>query len=98
FHVTGVQTCALPILLAFMLLEWDHVLSRHESTWGRVSYSVFATAAVRTAGFNVVDFADVRFPVMMVALLLMYVGGSPGSVAGGIKTTTFAVAKIGRAH
>lgn len=81
-------------VLAFMLLEWDHVLSRHESTWGRVSYSVFATAAVRTAGFNVVDFADVRFPVMMVALLLMYVGGSPGSVAGGIKTTTFAVATL----
>ncbi len=80
--------------LAFLVLEWDHTLTGHESMWGKISYSVFATAAVRTAGFNVVDFGSVQLPVLMVALLLMYIGGSPGSVAGGIKTTTFAVATL----
>jgi Trk-type K+ transport system membrane component len=81
-------------VLAFLVLERDHTLLAHESAWGRFTYSVFATAAVRTAGFNVVDFSAVQFPVVMTALLLMYVGGSPGSVAGGIKTTTFAVATL----
>jgi trk system potassium uptake protein TrkH len=42
----------------------------------------------------VVDFSQVRVPMIMVTLLLMYVGGSPGSVAGGIKTTTFAIATL----
>jgi trk system potassium uptake protein len=42
----------------------------------------------------VVDFNLMGMPAIMITLLLMYVGGSPGSTAGGIKTTTFALATL----
>ena len=80
--------------LAVMVGEWDRELAAHPGWWGRLTVSFFTSAASRTAGFNVVDWSMVGVPVIMVTLLLMYVGGSPGSVAGGIKTTTFAIATL----
>jgi len=51
----------------------------------------------RTAGFNTVEIGALPLSSLAVLILLMFVGGSPGSCAGGIKTTTFAlwVAKLG---
>jgi trk system potassium uptake protein TrkH len=49
------------------------------------------TASLRTAGFNYVEMSEVSAPSNTLSILLMMFGGSPGSMAGGIKTTTIVV-------
>jgi Trk-type K+ transport system membrane component len=66
----------------------------HQTWWGRISTAFFTGVTPRTAGFNVVDYGLLSVPTLMVTLLLMYIGASPGSTGGGIKTTTFAVATL----
>lgn len=56
--------------------------------------SLFDSVTARTAGFNTVDTASLSNAGKFLTILLMYVGGSPGSTAGGIKTTTVAVIAI----
>lgn len=51
----------------------------------------FQSVTARTAGFNTLDVASMTEAGLFLIILLMIVGGSPGSTAGGIKTTTFAV-------
>ena len=51
--------------------------------------SLFQSVSARTAGFNTVDFARMTDAGIFVLTCLMFVGGSPGSTAGGVKTTTF---------
>jgi trk system potassium uptake protein TrkH len=52
--------------------------------------SLFLSVTTRTAGFNTVDMAQFSNPTLLVAMLLMVVGGSPAGTAGGVKTTTLA--------
>ncbi len=56
----------------------------------RVLTALFASVSARTAGFNTVDLAAQSDASKLVTILLMLVGGSPGSTAGGVKTTTVA--------
>ncbi|MBK7945420.1 MAG: hypothetical protein IPJ85_08995 [Flavobacteriales bacterium] len=77
-----------------VLIDWDKPDLAAHGTFGKISVMFFTSAASRTAGFNVVDFNLMSLPVLGIVLLLMYVGGSPGSTAGGIKTTTFALATL----
>ncbi|MBP8082120.1 MAG: hypothetical protein KAZ87_02840 [Spirochaetes bacterium] len=49
----------------------------------------FQSVTCRTAGFNTVDLASLRETSMFLMVGLMFIGGSPGSIAGGVKTTTF---------
>jgi Trk-type K+ transport system membrane component len=49
----------------------------------------------RTAGFNNIDMATLTREGILLTILLMWVGASPGSTGGGIKTSTFAVATMG---
>ena len=51
----------------------------------------FQSVTARTAGFNTVDLTEMSSASRMLLIILMLIGGSPGSTAGGIKTTTFAV-------
>lgn len=61
-------------------------------TWKeRVLGALFQSVTARTAGFNTVDLTQLTEPGQMIMILLMLIGGSPGSTAGGMKTTTFAV-------
>lgn len=57
--------------------------------------AVFQSVTPRTAGFNTVDQGMLSEPGQLVTLLLMLTGGSPGSTAGGMKTTTLAVLLLG---
>lgn len=52
----------------------------------------FGSVSARTAGFNIVDISIWSYPTIFIMIFLMWVGASPGSTGGGIKTTTFAVA------
>ncbi|MFM2162491.1 MAG: hypothetical protein RLZZ383_2003 [Pseudomonadota bacterium] len=51
----------------------------------------FQSVTLRTAGFNSIDLSHLEGGTLLVMLLAMFVGGSPGSTAGGAKTTTLAV-------
>ena len=53
--------------------------------------ALFQSVSPRTAGFNTVDLTLLSAPTLLVTILLMLAGGSPGSTAGGFKTTTLAV-------
>lgn len=57
----------------------------------KVLASLFSAVTPRTAGFNTVDTAALSESSKVLTMLLMFIGGSPGSTAGGIKTTTFIV-------
>lgn len=58
---------------------------------GKVLTALFASVTARTAGFNTVDIGAMSGGSKLLTILLMVVGGSPGSTAGGVKTTTIAV-------
>lgn len=53
--------------------------------------ALFQSVSARTAGFNLVNVGALPLPALMILIALMFVGGSPGSCAGGIKTTSLAV-------
>jgi len=61
------------------------------SLHGQILASLFQSVSARTAGFNSVEIGDLAPATLFVMMILMFVGGSPGSCAGGIKTTTFGV-------
>ena len=60
----------------------------------QVLVSFFSAVTPRTAGFNSVDTASLSDASKLLTVILMFIGGSPGSTAGGIKTTTVAVAFV----
>ncbi|MGA1380190.1 MAG: TrkH family potassium uptake protein [Schleiferiaceae bacterium] len=73
-----------------------YVLERHGALAGMDSgaaffHAVFSSITTRTAGFNTVDFGALALPTLLVVMLFMFIGGSSGSTAGGVKTSTFAL-------
>ena len=60
----------------------------------RLLSSIFQSVTTRTAGFNTTDQAKLSDSGSLISILLMLIGGSPGSTAGGFKTTTIAVLVI----
>ena len=57
----------------------------------RILNSLFQSVTTRTAGFNTYDLTRLNSGGISIMIVLMLIGGSPGSTAGGMKTTTFAV-------
>lgn len=57
----------------------------------RILASLFQSVTPRTAGFNTIDLTNLSEASIAVMMILMLIGGSPGSTAGGMKTTTIAV-------
>jgi len=57
----------------------------------QIMVAYFHSVSARTAGFNTIDLSLMGKPALYLLILLMVVGGSPGSTAGGIKTTTFGI-------
>ncbi len=57
----------------------------------RITVSLFQSVTTRTAGFSTADFSQMSETGQAVTIMLMLIGGSPGSTAGGMKTTTVAV-------
>jgi trk system potassium uptake protein TrkH len=72
----------------FLFLEWSNTLQ--ELTFSeKVLASWFQAVTPRTAGFSTVDIASLRPATQFFLIILMFIGASPGSTGGGIKTTTF---------
>lgn len=87
--VTGVLILGGALL--FFLLEKDSRAYEGLTTGQKVLAAFFNSVTARTAGFNTTDTALLRPPSQLLTIILMFIGGSPGSTAGGIKTTTIAV-------
>jgi trk system potassium uptake protein TrkH len=61
---------------------------------GKIQASIFQSVSPRTAGYYSVPLQNLRMPTVAFSVFLMFIGGSPASTAGGIKTTTFGVLLI----
>ncbi len=76
-------------LLIFFLergFEWDTLTLKN-----KVLASLFQSVSARTAGFNTVEISALEPATLFILIMLMFIGASPGSTGGGIKTTTLAV-------
>ena len=82
---TSALLIAIPALLYFLLEFGDMPIG--ERIWA----SLFQSVTARTAGFNTADLTALSGAGLTLMIALMLVGGSPGSTAGGLKTTTLAV-------
>jgi trk system potassium uptake protein TrkH len=94
FHtrLTLLVTALLIVIgaIGFFLLEFANVLQ--PLAWpAKILVSLFQAITPRTAGFNTVAFNELTNGTLFFVILLMFIGGSSGSCAGGIKTSTFAV-------
>ncbi len=87
-------TVTLVLLLTgtgfFLLLEWNGALAGL-SPADKVHNAWFQAVTPRTAGFNSIDITGLSNPIVAIMVCLMFIGGSPGGTAGGIKTTTLGV-------
>lgn len=90
-HTKIVLTTTSIIILVGTTLTW--LLEKNESLKGLSFFdgifkSFFNTISFRSAGFELFDLNQIMPATILVFVFLMYIGGSPGSIAGGIKTTT----------
>ena len=76
------------------LSEYNNTLLLHETTFGKITNATFSAVSPRTAGFNVLDFSEFTVPSLLFIIFLMWIGASPASTGGGIKTSTFALATL----
>ena len=86
-------TSALLLLagtILFAVFEWNNTLD-NMPIWQKLLNAFFASVTPRTAGFNSIVIGEMNAPSAMLTYLLMFIGGSSGSTAGGIKTATLAV-------
>lgn len=78
--------------LIFLITEFSN-----PNTWGSFNFGEkvlaawFQSVTTRTAGFNTIDIGQMTSAGLYITILLMFIGASPGSTGGGIKTTTFRV-------
>jgi trk system potassium uptake protein TrkH len=92
-RITLITTVSISLVafVIFYLLEYDNTLAEH-SGFGKIVTALFGATTPRTAGFNTIDTAAIAFPTLIMVFILMWIGASPQSTGGGIKTSTFAIA------
>lgn len=88
--VVLVTSLILIVAGTILLMLFEHFSPRTDHH-GQFRIALFQSITARTAGFNTVDIASLSEPGKAVLMMLMFVGGSPGSTAGGIKTVTLAI-------
>ncbi|MGB3295019.1 MAG: TrkH family potassium uptake protein [Phormidesmis sp.] len=80
---------------AFLFIEFDNPDTlAGESLMGKTLLAAFQSVVMRTAGFNSIDIGAMETSSLFMAIALMFVGASPGSTGGGIKTTTLRILLI----
>jgi Trk-type K+ transport system membrane component len=92
-----IYTTLLLLVVGFVFLfisEYNNTLLNHTTTFGKITNAAFNSVTPRTAGFNTVDFTQFTVPSLLFVIFLMWIGASPASTGGGIKTSTFALATL----
>lgn len=79
----------VPTIL-FYIIEKDNTMKNMTGV-EQIIASLFQAVTPRTAGFNTIDISSLKQGSILLTIILMFIGGSPGSTAGGIKTTTLIV-------
>jgi len=89
--VLSVSTCLIVLGMLALLLFERYAGRGNPTEHSNILGALFQSITARTAGFNTVDISSLSASSRFVLILLMFIGGSPGSTAGGIKTVTLAV-------
>ncbi len=74
----------------FYIMEYNNTLAEHSGP-GKIITAFFSASTPRTAGFNTVNTSALNFSTILIVIFLMWIGASPGSTGGGVKTSTFAI-------
>jgi len=91
-RIVFITTFAIIIIGTLALFFTESYPSEKWMTTGdRLFHSLFMVITARTAGFNTTNIAEVTNIGLIVIIFIMWIGASPGSTGGGIKTTTFAI-------
>ncbi|NHN25644.1 potassium transporter [Flavobacterium jejuense] len=80
--------------LFLFISEYNNTLLEHKTIFGKITNAAFSSVTPRTAGFNVVDYTKMTVPSLLFIIFLMWIGASPASTGGGVKTSTFALATL----
>lgn len=75
-------------LLVYFIAEQNFHFDQNGSTFDRIINTIFMAITPRTAGFVTVPYNHLSMASILFTMVLMFIGGTPGSTAGGIKTTT----------
>ena len=92
-----IYTTGILLIGGFVFLwisEINNTLNLHDTYFGKFTATAFNAVTPRTAGFNHTDFSQFTVPSLLFIIFLMWVGASPASTGGGIKTSTFALAML----
>ena len=94
-RITLITTLSLTLIgtVFFYFSEYDNTLAEH-SGFGKIVTAWFGASTPRTAGFNTVDMSALHVSTLIIVFFLMWIGASPASTGGGIKTSTFAIAVL----
>jgi trk system potassium uptake protein TrkH len=87
----AVHTSLMLIIIGmalFFLTEYNGVM-KNMGAFESIVSAFFQSITTRTAGFNTVDFSQLKVPTLIFMIFLMFIGASSGSTGGGIKTSTF---------
>lgn len=91
-HTRVVVRLTLTLIVGGWLALLVLGLTEGETGWGmRLSCALFQSVTARTAGFNTVNIGLLPLASLWILIFLMFIGGSPGSCAGGVKTTALAI-------
>jgi len=72
------------------IFEYNNTLAEH-GLFGKIVTAFFGAVTPRTAGFSSVDYTQIHMSTILLLYVLMWIGASPASTGGGIKTSTFAI-------
>lgn len=79
-------------MILFLVLEYSNPATLGDLNFvQKILASYFQSVTLRTAGFNTIPLGELRNSTIFMCCILMFIGASPGSTGGGIKTTTFGV-------
>ena len=92
-RLTLITTATITVIafVIFYVLEYNNTLAEHGG-FGKIVTALFGACTPRTAGFNTINTSAMLFPTTLMVFLLMWIGASPASTGGGIKTSTFLIA------
>ena len=91
-------TTKISLLSSFILIVFGAImlfalennnLDSDANFFHKITDLIFHSTSGRTAGFSEIDFSTLGFPILIIFIFLMFIGASPGSFGGGIKTNTF---------
>lgn len=78
--------------LSFLIFEWNNPATMKDMSFGnKLVNSYFSATTPRTAGFNSISNSEMSPASKLITMAYMFIGGSPGGTAGGVKTTTFGI-------